>query len=162
MSGAAKAILTSSVAGRSSRLVRLNIEPASKVFGGATGETWMMRPFLPARTIRSSSGVWLAAPFLARRETVPMRGAAMPDPEIEPVVDVGVDERHLGGMDRAGDGFLDEGVPAGALGFDAGNQAGHVLIGGDRRKTDPDAEADDQGRQERTLVSAGGGRLPRH
>ena len=91
-----------------------------------------------------------------------MSRAAMPDPEIEPVVDVGVDERHLGGMDRAGCRFLDEGIPAGALRFDAGNEARHVLIGGNGRKTDPDAEAYDERRQERTLVSAGGGNLPRH
>jgi hypothetical protein len=37
-------------------LVRLNMEPASKALGGATGETLMMRPSLPARTILSSSG----------------------------------------------------------------------------------------------------------
>ena len=96
-------------------------------------------------------------PLLPRKATVPMPGAAMPEPEIEPVVDVGVGERHLGGMDRTGDRLLDKGVPAGALRLGAGHQARHVLIGGDGREADPDAKADDEGRQERTLVSAGGG-----
>ena len=73
-----------------------------------------------------------------------------------------IDERHLGRMDRAGDRLFDEGVPARAGCFDAGNEAGHVLIGGDGRKTDPDAKSDDDGRQERTLVPAGGGQQPRH
>ena len=79
----AKAILTSPVFGPKSRLVRLKIEPASKVFGGATGAMWTMRPFLPERAMRSSSGIGFTP--LARSETLPMPGATTPEPENEAV-----------------------------------------------------------------------------
>ena len=47
----------------------------------------MMRPILSARTTRASSGVSLAEPLLLpRKETAPMPGAAMPEPDIEAVV----------------------------------------------------------------------------
>ena len=72
--------------------------------------------------------------------------------------DVGIDEGHFGGMDRAGDGFLDIGIPARGRRFEPGNQAGHVLVGGDGREADPDAEADDERRQEGTFFLTGGGR----
>ena len=86
MPGMAKAIFTCSGAGRSSMPVRLNMDPASNVFGGATGVTWMMRSFLPDRTMRSSSGIALTWLFLPRRETAPSPVASTPAPEIDPVV----------------------------------------------------------------------------
>ncbi len=86
ISGLAKASFRPlSVLGRSSEEERWKIEPALKFFGGATGETSMMRPFLSARTMRSSSGVAPAQLPLPRNDTVPMPDNWTPDPEIEPV-----------------------------------------------------------------------------
>ena len=143
--------------------MRSKIEPALKDFGGATGDDVDDAALL----VGAGDAVFVGRLGWRRRpcresETAPMPGAAMPEPGNRAGRDVGVDEGHLGGMDRAGDRFLDKGVPARARRLDAGNQARHVLIGGDGRKADPDAEADDQRRQEGTLVSAGGGEPPRH
>ena len=158
--GLAKAIFRSlSMLGRSREEVRSKIDPALKFFGGATGDIWTMRPFLSARMTRSSSGVPADLAALAAKRDVADAGQ-VDARSGDRTGDVGIDERHLGRMGRAGDGFLDIGIPAGVRRFEAGDKARHVLVGDDGRKADPDAETDDERRQKATFFLTGGGNKP--
>ena len=70
---------------------------------------------------------------------------------------VAVDERHFCSMHRSRDGLLDHRVPARPASLKAGDEACHVLIGCDRGKADPDAEAEQARREHGTLLLAGKG-----
>ena len=140
--------------------VRLNTEPALKAFGGATGVDLDDAALLVAAHDAVLVGRLVGVYALAAQRDGADAGRDHAGAGDRAGRDVGIDERHFGGMDRAGDGGLDEGVPARVRSLGAGDEALHVLERGNGRKADPDAEADDDGRKKGTPVSARGKELP--
>ena len=88
--------------------MRSKIEPALKAFGGATGATLTMRPFLSPRLTRSSSGRLGRTAPLPRNDDGADAGRRHAGAGDRAGRHVGIGERHFGGMHRAGHGFLDK------------------------------------------------------
>jgi hypothetical protein len=102
--------------------------PALKALGGAVGAICMMRPFFCERTTRASSGARIESPCLAGKGHLADArdaDAASCDRPCHALVD----ERHICSLNGADNGFLNHSGPANGACVDAGNHAGHVLIG---------------------------------